>query len=118
MTKDKRSKIPQAIKREVRQRCCFGCVHCGNPIIEYHHIIPWNQVQTHEEDNLTILCSNCHKKVTNGLISCAQVIEWNNNPYNRNKIYSLLSISLAGISLIITEEIAVPKAAKVSKLIL
>lgn len=88
MTKDKRSKIPQAIKREVRQRCCFGCVHCGNPIIEYHHIIPWNQVQTHEEDNLTILCSNCHKKVTNGLISCAQVIEWNNNPYNRNKIYS------------------------------
>lgn len=88
MTKDKRPEIPRAIKRKVRQRCYFGCVHCGNPIIEYHHIVPWSKVQRHEEKNLTILCSNCHKKVTNRLVSDKQVIEWNNNPYNKNKKYS------------------------------
>lgn len=88
MTKNKRPEIPLAIKRSVRQRCYFGCVYCGNPIIEYHHIVPWSEVRTHEEDNLTILCSNCHKKVTNGLVGAGQVIEWNKSPYNQNKKYS------------------------------
>lgn len=83
-----RPAIPEAIKREVRKRCYFGCVNCGNPIIEYHHIIPWNEVRKHEAENLTILCSNCHKKVTNGLISNEEVKEWNDNPYNKLKTYS------------------------------
>lgn len=88
MSKNRRPSIPLTIKREVRQRCYFGCVHCGNPIIEYHHIVPWSEVQAHEGENLTILCSNCHKKVTNGLVSNQQVIEWNNRPYNKYETYT------------------------------
>lgn len=34
----KRPAIPESIKRQVRQEAKFGCIFCGSPIIEYHHI--------------------------------------------------------------------------------
>lgn len=42
----------------------------------------------HEAKNITLLCSQCHRKVTQGLYTTEQVTEWNQNPYNRNKVYS------------------------------
>jgi 5-methylcytosine-specific restriction endonuclease McrA len=43
----RRPKIPEGVKREVRQRCGFGCVICGLPIYEYDHLVPYAQVLSH-----------------------------------------------------------------------
>ena len=32
--------IPEDVKQHVRQECGFGCVICGNIIIDYEHIDP------------------------------------------------------------------------------
>ncbi|MRW89244.1 hypothetical protein GJ699_04540 [Duganella sp. FT80W] len=57
---EQREKISEPIKREVRQRCGFGCVVCGLAIIEYAHIEPYAVVREHDADNLTLLCPNHH----------------------------------------------------------
>ncbi|ESU25643.1 hypothetical protein FLJC2902T_30750 [Flavobacterium limnosediminis JC2902] len=70
------------MRREVRQRCGFGCVICGLPLYEYDHIINYSIVQEHTPENLTLLCDQHHREKTNKLLSIEQVIEANNNPYN------------------------------------
>jgi hypothetical protein len=57
--------ISSAVKREVRQRCGFGCVVCGLGIIQYEHVDPeFNDAQQHDSDKITLLCPQCHAKVT------------------------------------------------------
>jgi len=82
MSNDSRTEIPEQIKREVRQRCGFGCVICGLPIYEYHHIIDWAIVHTHEADNLTLLCDFHHKLATNQLMTRHQIETANAVPHN------------------------------------
>lgn len=62
--------IPAAVKREVRQRCGFGCVVCGLGIIQYEHVDPeYNDSKEHEPDKIALLCQQCHAKVTTGFWS-------------------------------------------------
>lgn len=49
-----RPAIPEPIKREVRQRCSFGCAICKLPIYEYEHIEEWAIVQRHVADEITL----------------------------------------------------------------
>lgn len=70
------------MKREVRQRCGFGCVLCGDPIYEYHHMTPYAEVECHEADNLTLLCDAHHKQATNGLLTSDQVRRADSDPVN------------------------------------
>jgi hypothetical protein len=74
--------IPNPIKREVRQRCGFGCVFCGLPIYDYHHIDDWADVKKHEPTRITLLCDHHHRRATSGLLSREQVEEANANPIN------------------------------------
>lgn len=54
--------IPETIKREVRQRCGFGCIFCGCPIVDYHHFDPpFTEGVLHDPDRLTLLCVKCHR---------------------------------------------------------
>lgn len=76
--------IPEPVKREVRQRCGFGCVICGSLLVEYEHFDPvYVDAREHKSSGITLLCPNCHTKKTNGLISRNQVIEANANPFCR-----------------------------------
>lgn len=77
-------KIPDAIKREVRQRCGFGCVICGLPIYEYEHMEGWANVLRHVAAEITLLCPNHHAQKTKGLIPVEKVRAANNKPYNLN----------------------------------
>jgi hypothetical protein len=79
---DDRSRIPNDIKRRVRQRCGFGCVVCGLPLYEYDHLVPWSEVKTHEADNLVLLCDRHHREKTSGLLPVAQIVEANDTPAN------------------------------------
>lgn len=74
--------IPEPIKREVRQRCGFGCVICGFPIYEYEHMEEWAIVKRHVADEITLLCDQHHKEKTAKLLPKEKVFEANNNPYN------------------------------------
>ncbi|MDB6353555.1 HNH endonuclease signature motif containing protein [Trichococcus sp. K1Tr] len=83
-----RPKISNAIKAEVRKKCYYGCVICGNPIVEYEHIKEWHVEKKHELENLTLLCPMHHSEVTKGLIDKDFVSLKSKNPYNKGKLLS------------------------------
>lgn len=79
----RRPSIPEATKRLVRQRCCFGCVICGNPIgFQYDHILPYAVENAHHESNITLLCPNHHADKTAARLSQEQVAAANESPAN------------------------------------
>lgn len=78
-----RPEIPKKMKRELRQEAYFGCVKCGCPIIEYHHIEPWSKVKKHEKNNLVVLCPNCHREANTGMYFKEKVEEDKKNPINK-----------------------------------
>ena len=51
-----RPPIPESMKREVRQRCGFGCVICGMPLYTYEHMLGYVNVDRHVAEELTLLC--------------------------------------------------------------
>lgn len=62
--------IPDPIKREVRQRCGFGCVLCGMAVCQYEHIDPpFSEAKTHDPTAIALLCGSHHDKVSRGLMS-------------------------------------------------
>jgi len=80
--------IPENIKRVVRQKCCFGCVLCGSPVFDYHHIIDYSIVKKHEESNIVLLCRKHHSDVTTGKISRELINEAKINPFNRARQFT------------------------------
>ena len=78
-----RPDIPDPMQRAVRQRCAFGCVLCGLPIYQYHHMQDYAEVLEHTESNLTLLCSRHHTEATNGLLTRDQVAEADRAPANK-----------------------------------
>lgn len=78
----KRPAIPEQIKREVRQRCGFGCIICGLPVYEYEHMKEWAKVKRHIASEITLLCDNHHKAKTTKRMPSFIVEEANKNPYN------------------------------------
>lgn len=78
-----RPPIPPEMKREIRQRCGFGCVICGMPLYEYEHMLEWAEVQRHVAEEITLLCRQHHGEKTNGLLPKDDVIAANKNPYNK-----------------------------------
>ena len=77
-----RPAIPEPVKREVRQRCGFGCILCGYPLYEYHHMVAFAVVREHTATNITLLCDGHHKETTNGLLPQQKIYGANAHPYN------------------------------------
>lgn len=77
-----RPSIPEEIKRRVRQRCGFGCVLCGNPIIDYDHMHGFDPAKGHIEKELTLLCPEHHRDKTHGRLDLDTVLAANSSPYN------------------------------------
>lgn len=78
-----RPAIPEPMKREIRKRCNFGCVICGFPLYEYHHINDWSVVKRHIVDDITLLCRRCHGEATNKLLPAELIVAANMMPHNR-----------------------------------
>ena len=73
-----RKKIPERIKKKLRQQADNQCPICGENnefTFEYHHIKPHSKGGEPEEENLILLCSNCHAKVHHGEISQTEILE-------------------------------------------
>lgn len=62
--------IPSEVKRLVRQRDGFGCILCGNAIIDYEHLEPeFRDAKIHNPDCIVLLCVGCHNRKTRNRIS-------------------------------------------------
>ncbi|MFE7082579.1 HNH endonuclease signature motif containing protein [Priestia megaterium] len=80
--KEERPPIKSEMKRAIRKEAHYGCVKCGNPIIEYHHIEPYHEVLCHEVENLIALCPTHHYKADRGMISKQQLYQLKKKPFN------------------------------------
>lgn len=72
-----RKTIPEKVKKKIYQEAGMVCPFCGESNVttfEIHHILPYSEISKHNEENLILLCSNCHAKVTAGEITEAQVL--------------------------------------------
>ncbi|GAB1441934.1 hypothetical protein MASR2M39_07690 [Ignavibacteriales bacterium] len=78
--------IPPEIRRLLRKEAGYGCVICGNIIIEYEHIEPeFKDALEHDPNKMTILCPGCHANVTKELIAKSTVWEAKRNPIVKNQ---------------------------------
>ncbi|MCZ6611158.1 MAG: HNH endonuclease signature motif containing protein [Planctomycetota bacterium] len=94
---DARPPIPMPVQREIRQRCGFGCVVCGCPLYEYHHMVRYDESKPHVADEITLLCDRHHKESTNLLLTVGQITAANANPSNvENGISSPYALHFEG----------------------
>jgi trigger factor len=89
-----RPPIPEPLKRDLRQEAFFGCVICGSPIIEFHHIEPYSIVKCHVRSNLVVLCPEHHHRANCGEISKEKIIKSKYNPFNKKNLSVGKDISL------------------------
>lgn len=73
--------IPANIRETIRKEAGFGCVICGCLVVDYEHIEPeWSDAHKHDPENMTLLCIECHGRVTRKLISKKRVWEAKKSP--------------------------------------
>jgi hypothetical protein len=77
--------IPTAVKLELRQESYFGCCKCGNPIIEYHHIIPLEENEHDRVIDMMCLCPTHHKEAEVTRREDQRILK--TNPHNKEKEY-------------------------------
>lgn len=71
----------EAVRREIRQRCGFGCVICGLAFYDYEHFDPeFADAKVHDPAGMTLLCSQCNQKKARGRLSAATVAKHNASP--------------------------------------
>src|SRR5450432_1302825 len=56
-------KIPQHVDKAVKEKHFFQCAWCGENLYDRHHIFPFGEGGLHTEENLILLCPNCHRQV-------------------------------------------------------
>lgn len=71
---------PAKVKRELRQEVNFGCAICGAPLLEYHHIIPYSEIEHHDPDNMIALCPNHHTLSDNGAFTRSELYNYKEDP--------------------------------------
>lgn len=84
--------IPEAVKREVRVRCGFGCAICGVTITEYEHFFPdFSEATVHSPLGIVLLCPTHHGLVTKGVLPKDQVAQASETPAAKRNGYSQLA---------------------------
>lgn len=75
--------IPAAVRRQLRQEANFGCARCGIPILQYHHIIPWEEEEHNRVEDMVALCGTCHQIL--GKLSRKVAYDLKKSPFNAKK---------------------------------
>lgn len=61
--------IPSDVDKAVKERHFFECAWCGEKLLERHHIVEFSKGGEHSEENLILLCPNCHTQTHKGEIN-------------------------------------------------
>lgn len=81
--------ITADVASQVRRECGFGCVLCGESVVDYEHIEPeFADARSHEPENIALLCDGCHGKVTRRIWSKEKVAEARKNPFCKKSGFS------------------------------
>ena len=76
------TEVPDSVKREVRQDAGFGCCKCGQPIVQYHHIVR----KSKRPEDIMLLCPfPCHYKATHKVMPKEEQLYYKSHPYNLQK---------------------------------
>lgn len=90
--------IGEAVRREVRRRCGFGCVICGNAIVTYEHFAPpYKDATRHDPNGITLLCGGHQLESSKGLLSKETIAEANANPVCKKLGYANHMLDLGGV---------------------
>lgn len=90
--------ISETVKREVRQRCGFGCVVCGNAIYQYEHVDPpYAEAKEHNAEHIVLLCGGCHDRVTRGILSKQTIQNKSLNPKCKEQSFSFGPFDIGNI---------------------
>lgn len=83
-----RIRPPVHVKRRLRQEANFGCVICGAPIIDYHHIIPYSEKEHNDPEHMVVLCPNHHRHAGPGTeaLTQEQLYEAKESPHNESTV--------------------------------
>ncbi|MDW7674910.1 MAG: SEC-C metal-binding domain-containing protein [Bacillota bacterium] len=91
--------INEPIKREIRQRCGFGCIICGSAVYQYEHVDPpFAEAKVHDPNSIVLLCGGCHDRVTRGLLSKDTIKIKSANPKCKEQGFSFGPFDLGTIS--------------------
>ena len=82
----KRPGTPRPLARQLRREVHFCCPICGNPILTYHHIIPWREEQHFRPQDMIALCANDAGKADAGAISRSKLRNLKANPPHHKRI--------------------------------
>lgn len=86
-----------AVKKEIRQRCGFGCVICGAAIVTYEHFDPpFRDAQCHDPRGMTLLCGAHQLETSKGLLSKQTIAEANRDPFCKRVGYAKHLFDLGG----------------------
>lgn len=89
--------IGEAVRREVRRRCGFGCVICGDAIITYEHFDPpFKDAKHHDPKGITLLCGGHQLETTKGLLSKTTIAEHDKDPHSKQTGQARLLFDLGG----------------------
>lgn len=74
LSSSSKPEIPKSIKDYLRVESGGKCVRCGNGHrLDNAHIDPWNTSLSHHPHNLIRLCTDCHVKFDDGIISIDEI---------------------------------------------
>lgn len=85
-----RKAIPKKLEKLIYQEsgmCCPMCSETDVSTFQIHHIQPYSEVKEHTFDNMILLCSSCHSKVTAGDIHEREIYKLKINLSNGNHPY-------------------------------
>ncbi len=88
-----RPAIPASVRQQLRREAWHGCCLCGNPFIEYHHILGWQQTGE-VADEMMVLCPNCHHLATVGALPMAEQRSLKAMPFNRKRGFASRNLSM------------------------
>lgn len=82
-----RPSVPSEVKRQLRKEAGYGCCKCGFPIFDYQHIIEYSVEQHFRPEDMMLLCPNCHREATLGVMNEKEQRYYKLNPYNVKRGY-------------------------------
>ena len=89
----RRPDIPRPLARKLRQEVHFVCPFCNDPLLTYHHIIPWREEHHFREADMIALCLKHAHEADNKAISMERLYNAKKNPPNKRKIRDRFTIA-------------------------
>ena len=81
--------IPSDVQRKIRQDDGYGCVICGQILVDYEHIDPlFCDAKEHDPEKIALLCSHHHDLVTRKVLPKRVVKEAKSKPFCRTNKFS------------------------------